>query len=62
MLELTICYVNTHSYLVSESMPLSTKTPSILLMWAFFCKKSGFFDENSTFTQSINIRAVLENF
>ena len=49
--KLEIWYANTHIYLVSENIPLSTKTSLILLMSAFFfCKNSTFF-KNSTFIQ-----------
>ena len=36
--------------------------PLDLLMSAFFSKKSAFFDQNKTFTQSNSVRAVLEIF
>ena len=49
-----------HTFL--ENKPLSTKTFLILLMSAIFSKKSAFFVENSTFTQSNSVRAVLEIF
>ena len=36
--------------------------PLILMISAFFCKKSEFFVKNSTFTQSNSMKAVLEIF
>ena len=57
-----IWYVSTHTYAVSENIPFSTKTLLILLMSAFFCKKSVAFGNNSTLTQSNSVRAVLEFF
>ena len=48
-------YVNTHTYVVSENVPFSTKTPLILLISAFFGK-------NNTFTQSNSLRAALDIF
>ena len=50
--ELEIWYVDTHTYLVSENIPFSTKAHLILLMPAFFCKISLCFGRNSIFTQS----------
>ena len=41
-------------------IPFTTKTPLNLLMSAFFVKNQIFFVKNSTFTQSIRIRGVLE--
>ena len=58
-------YVSTHTYLVPENIPFSTKTTLILLMSAFFCKKktfSVFFEKESTFTESNSMRVVLEAF
>ena len=43
-------------------MPFSNKALLILQMPEIFCKKSVFFDQNSTFTQSTSVRAVLEIF
>ena len=51
----------THMNEVSD-IPFSTKVVLILLMSAFFCKKSAFFGKNSTFTQSNIVRAILEIF
>ena len=45
-----------HSYVVSENITFSSKPLLILLMSAFFAKT--FFGQNSTFTQSNNVRAV----
>ena len=42
----------THTYVVSENTPFSTKALLILLMLASFCKNATFFGKNSTFTQS----------
>ena len=61
-LNLKIWYVSTQTYVVSENIPFSTKTPFIFLMSTFFCKKSAFFVKNSTFPQSISMKAVLEIF
>ena len=47
-------YVSTHIYVVSENITFTTKALLIFLMSAFF--------ENSTFTQSNNMRAMLESF
>ena len=35
-------YVSTHTYVGSENIPFSTKTPLILPMSAFFCKRAAF--------------------
>ena len=49
-------FVSTHTYLVSQNVPFSTKTPLILLMSGFFLLKSQHFLAkivpllNSTFT------------
>ena len=56
---LEIWHVSTHTYVVLENIPFSTKTLLILLMSTFFCKRSLFFGKNSTFTQSNSARAVL---
>ena len=49
-------------HVVSENIPFSTKALLILLMSAFFCKKSEIFGQNNTFIQSNSVRAVLETF
>ena len=66
---LEIWYVSKHTHSVSENIPLGTKALLILLMLAFFCKKSAFFckksaffGKNSTFTQLSSVTAVLEIF
>ena len=41
---------------------LVPRPPLIMLMSAFFCKKSAFVCKNSTFTQSNSMKAVLEIF
>ena len=46
--------------LVPENIPFSAKELLIFLMSEFFCKKSAFFGQNSTFTQSNSVRPVLE--
>ena len=51
--------VSTHTYAVSGNIPFSTKTPSILLMPAFFAKKTPFFAKYGIFTQSNGLRAVV---
>ena len=51
-----------HTYAVSEKTLFSTNNPLILLMSAFFWKKSAFFGKSSIFTQSNSMRAVLEFF
>ena len=43
-------------------MPSSTKALLIFLMLVFLCKKSALLGKNSIFTQSNNVRAVLEFF
>ena len=43
-----------------RNVSLSTKALLILLMSAFFAKNQRFFGQNSTFTQSNSVRAVLE--
>ena len=50
MLELETWYVSTHTYVVSENIPFSTKAILILLNFNV-----------STFTQSNIVRAVLES-
>ena len=52
MLETWNLVHGTNTYTVSENIPFSTKTSLILLMSAFFCKKSAFFGKINTFTQS----------
>ena len=47
-------YVSTHTYVVSENTPFSTKYLLFLLMSTFFAKNN--------FTQSNSVRAVLEIF
>ena len=59
MLETLNFHVSTHTYVVSENIPFSAKAFLILLMSAFFFKKSVFFGKNSIFTQSNSVRAVL---
>ena len=61
MLEAWNSVLSTYTYVVSENVPFSTKTPSILLMPAFFGKNS-IFDHYSTFTQNNSLRAVLDIF
>ena len=61
-LKLEIWYVSTHTYIVSENIPFSTKALLILMMLAFLCKKSAFFGKNSTLTQNNSSRAVFEIF
>ena len=52
--------VNTHTYIVSENITVSTKTLLTLLMPTFFAKNQRFFfGKISTFSQSDSIRAVL---
>ena len=46
-----------NTYAVSENIPFSTKAPLILLMSAFYCKKSEIFGQNST--QNNSVRVVL---
>ena len=62
MVELEIWYVSTSTFLVSENVPFTTKTPLILLMSAFILQKIAFLVKSNTFTQSNSIRAVLEIF
>ena len=62
MLETEIWHASTHTWVVSENIPFSTKTLSNLLMLAFFSKKSAFFGQNNTSTQNNSVRAVLEMF
>ena len=57
-----IWYVSTHTYVVSVNISFSAKALIILLMSAFFCKKSAFSGKNGTFTQSNSLRAALERF
>ena len=52
----------TDPYLSSKCMSFSTKALLILLMSAFFCKKSAIFGQNSTFTLCNSVRAVLKIF
>ena len=52
--------ISIHAYLVSQNIPFSTKAFLIFLMSAFFYKKSALFGQNSNFTQSDSVRAVLE--
>ena len=59
-MNLTRTYISTHTYVVSENIPLSTKAILILMMSAFFCKKSPSFGKNST--HSNIVRAVLKIF
>ena len=49
-----------HTYVVSENISFSTRILLILVMPAFFFKKSTFFGKISTFTQSNSVRTVLE--
>ena len=51
-----------HTHIVSENIPFRSQVPLILLTSAFFCKKLAFFVQNSIFTQSTSVRAVLEIF
>ena len=60
--KLQIWHVRTHTYIVLENIPFSTKVLLILLMSVYFCKKSVFSGNNSTYTQSNIVRAVLEIF
>ena len=62
MLETSNWHWSTQTYLISKNIPFSTKLLLILLMSAFFLQKSGFFSQNSTFTQCNSVRAVLEIF
>ena len=57
-----IWHVITHPHVVSENIPFCTKALLLLLMSAFFCKKSAFWGYSSAFTQSNSVRAVLEVF
>ena len=50
-------YVKKH--LFSENIPFGTKAVLILLMSAFFAKKSAFFRKNRTFTQSNSVKDIL---
>ena len=52
----------THTYIVSENMPFSTKALLILLMSAFFANNQCLLGQNNTFTQSNSVRAVLQEF
>ena len=54
--------MSTHTYAVSENMPIRTNALLILLISAFFGKKLVSFDNNSTFTRSNIVRAVFEIF
>ena len=54
--------VHKHRYVVSEIVSFSASTTLILLISAFFCKKSAVFGKNSTSTQSNSMKAVLEIF
>ena len=60
--EIQLWHVSTHTCVVSENISFNTRTLLILLMSAFFCKKSSFFGQSSTFTQSNSVRVVLEIF
>ena len=51
-----------HIPVVSENIRCGTKADLMLLIAAYFCNKSALFDQNSTFTQRNNMRAVLEIF
>ena len=63
MLETSNLALSTHTYVVSENIPFSTKALLALLISAFFfTKKSVFFGQNSTSTQSNSVRVVLEIF
>ena len=55
-------HVNTRTYLISENIAFSTKTPLILLSTFFFPRNSAIFGKNSNSTQSNSMRAVLEIF
>ena len=56
------CDTQVHAYLVSKNTSFGIKALLILLMSGFFCKKSVFLGQNSTFTQSSSVRTVLEIF
>ena len=57
-----MCYVSTNPYLVSQNIPVSTKTLLILMMLAFSHKNLAFFCINSTLTRSNSVKALLEIF
>ena len=57
-----IWYVSTHTFVVSENIPFSTKNPLILMISIFFAKNQQLLVKNSTFTQNNGMRAVLEVF
>ena len=61
MLETETWYASTHTCVVLEIYPFVTSL-LILLMSAFFCKRSAFFGQHSTFTYSNSVTAVLEIF
>ena len=61
-LKLVRVTLETHSCVVSENIPFSIKVLLILPMSTFFCKKIACFSQNSTFTQSNSVRAVLKDF
>ena len=56
-LKLGIWHLSTDPYVILEDIPFSIKTLLILLMSAFICEKLAFFGQNSTFTESNNVRA-----
>ena len=53
-----ILFVSIHSYAVLENVVFSTKTPLILIMSVFFCKKNKHFV--AKIAPLLNMRAVLE--
>ena len=55
-------HVSTHTYVVTENIPFITNPLLTLLTSAFFSKKSAFYGQNSTFTRSNIVRAVLRVF
>ena len=50
--KLKTSYESTHTYVVSENIPVSTWTPLILLITTFFCKNQHLFCKNSSFTHN----------
>ena len=60
--KLEVRCVSTNTYLISENIPLSTRTPSILLISIFFWQKFSIFGKSSASNQSNSMRAVLEIF
>ena len=60
--KIEIWYANIHTCEVSESIPFLRETHLVLVMSRFFCKSSGFFGKNITFTQSSSVRAMIEIF